>query len=132
MFQAPINDSQNALNLNDSSSNQTSHELHAPYLEVLDNPETGQLEHNYSYVALDSLRLNPTLPVPIPAHAVGLRYMKLLPNTIEHHHVYTVASGGSSILAENDKNKEEEDIGLYESIEFSAEYVEPNPVHEEN
>ena len=60
--------------------------------------------------------------------------MKLLPNTIEHHHVYTVASGGSSILAENDKNKEEEeeDIGLYESIEFSAEYVEPNPVHEEN
>ena len=138
LLPAPLKHSKNAFNLDGTSDsgNQTSHELHAPYLEVLDNPETGQFEQNYSYVALDSSRFNPTLPIPIPAHAAGLRYMKLLPTTIEHH-VYTATSRGSSILAEEDKSKEEEeeeeeDIGLYESIEFSAEYVEPNPVREEN
>ena len=120
-----------ASDLNGSSKQQSapSHELQTAYLEVLDNPDTNkghdQSTEFYSYVSVDTPWLDRSPPIPIPA--TGPHYMKLLPTSTEHH-LYTTTNGGvPSPLSVSDA-LDGVDRELYESVNFSAEYVDPNPV----
>lgn len=125
---------------------QTTQELQAVYLEVLDNSptrQTGSLATDSPANAVVERGHIPTPPVPIPVPP-GSYYMKLIPSGIEHH-LYTTTSRNSGtvpLLQAEDKrmskeNEEEEveldeaERELYESIRFDGDYVEPNPVRPE-
>ena len=121
-----------ASDLNGSAAQQPapSQELQTAYLEVLDSSdnakEKDQSTEFYSYVSVDTPWMDRSPPIPIPAN--GPHYMKLLPTSTEQH-LYTTANGVPSPLSAREPDALDGiDRELYESVNFQAEYVDPNPV----